>query len=157
VDGKQFGVGIEATVLDGMGACGGAMLEVGAIMTIEDGKTIGGTEVSITGLSVLVGGSTYTGAAEGVETVVGAIGSELVVELGLSGRSPVIVIVVDIVLCTVLVEVLLFCPTVDVEVSVVNIGVAVFVIVTVMLCTSVTICVVASIHVCTTYGYSTTV
>lgn len=64
--------------------------------------------------------------------------------------------VVMIVLCTVLVEVVLLCPTVDVEVSVVNTGVAVFVIVTVMLFTSVTVCVTVA-HVCTTYGYSTTV
>lgn len=49
MDGKQFGVGIEAIVLDGMGTCGG---------TLE--------EVSIIAKSVLIGGGTYAEVADAI-------------------------------------------------------------------------------------------
>lgn len=66
---------------------------------------------------------------------------------------------VKIVLRIVLVEVLLLCPRVLVEVSVANMCVdGVFMTVIVLLFMSVTTCVVvAVINVSTTYGYSTTV
>lgn len=49
MDGKQFGVGVVATVLDGIGASGRDALEVGGTIFVEDGGIE--VEVSIAGVT----------------------------------------------------------------------------------------------------------